>query len=95
MKMQKKPVSQGVQKGKLKPQPNVSPESVAVTRPKLFKANHMAFDAFFSYMIRKYPKQVRIDHYKPLKSFLISKNHGMIDTKEGFTSIFKEYGLNL
>lgn len=59
------------------------------------KEGEITFDIFFAWSIKKSPNVIRPDHYRAMKVFLISKSHAMIDTKEGFCQIFKQYGLNL
>ncbi len=69
-----------------------------VSMPPLKKyvpEDKLSFDSFFAYAIKKHENQVRPDHYRAMKIFLIEKNHAMIDSKEGFCEAFKIYGLTL
>lgn len=55
----------------------------------------ITFDIFFAYGIKKFPDQIKVDHYRAMKNYLKQKNNAMIDTKDGFCESFKSYGLNI
>lgn len=66
--------------------------------PKMDKGiakGKLTFDIFFAYCIKKYPKQIKVDHYRAMKDYLRHKGYAMIDTKQGFSESFKAYGLNI
>ena len=64
--------------------------------PKMEKgipSGKLTFDIFFAYAIKKFPDQVKVNHYRAMRNYLKQKGHAMIDTKDGFCESFKAYGL--
>lgn len=79
------------------PKPETKAKSNA-RLPKIEKGipdGKITFDIFFAYCIKKYPEQVKVDHYRAMKNYLAQKNCATIDTKQGFCASFKGYGLSI
>lgn len=72
------------------------PKKAALVKPKAPpKDTRVSWNVFFAWAIKMHPTQVKVEHYRAMKTFLASKNHAMLDTRAGFIETFRSYGLDL